>query len=279
MPSRLSIYVALVLSAITSGCTVSMNDLGAISKAGFEHETFEYQVAFLEGEGREFLPDQWRLANWIPLENTNVGIAGRSPRPIRVKGNEWFEEFGIDHTLDGIVEQTITLPRYDLYFESRQHDGRVWLKALPLSSTESDKKLEVFAQRYLKSLSGSIGRRAASVERGFGTMDMVSVSVEDRFGAKLIDVAHTRISGQPAIRATFERYDLEQRVVDPDHVETKSIVYFIKSNRVWEFRRSFTTVASFPILFVVAGTSDIEDFEATSEAVTSLVKRIEPVAR
>ena len=132
------------LACLSAGCGAGVQDL--FTPTGFYHRDYPYRVEYTEGTERQLLPTEWRLDNFQTRDGELHDYKDADEYV-------YIAEFDTDD--DGEMDEDIELYQYDLLFEHRRHNGRIWLRTFPVSNHLEEKSLEVVAENYVERVSGS----------------------------------------------------------------------------------------------------------------------------
>lgn len=226
------------------GCTshgMRFDDVGFARNVKLNNRDAEYRVRYAAGT-KEIISQSWRINNFKqPI----------TEMPPRLKENAEYELW-LDLSGDGNTTSIGDYPLYDLELIHKEHDGRIYLRTIPLGYGQSTKALDVLMDRYIGSLaaSGSVTTLGA----------LVRAAVGPRYVAEIVASGKTQLNGLDAFEATVYLADTDVIKLDPAARQQRMRIVMARPK--WKVYYGSRMI---PVVVVAAYTNRIERF-ADSEA-------------
>jgi hypothetical protein len=244
----------------------------AFASRGYLHERYALEVLAPSGDGA-LLPPSWRLDNYyIKTPSTpGAGVSAEaepqasapadstSLKYLRPKtSDEYTTRYELDYDGDGEWDMTVKEPTFALRFLHSQHDGRIFVRTMPLSVDQGEKRLDVLLHRYVEHMAGA----------GYELVEMNeerTAVIEKRYAAVLVGERPIRLANQDAHLALIDVANLDQIKVDPTARKERVEILLAHTPFVYETRRRSTateprTLVSFPVLLVIGYVNQPEYF-------------------
>jgi len=205
---------------------------------GFHQGRYQYDVAYQDAGAQRILPDDWRIDNYYS-------------QPLRPKTSGKYEtEVVFDGDGDGRYEATETLATYDLRFENKHSAGVIWLRSIPIDSTDSDKDLRVLMRNAVDSVAGGEYVYWKVGDRIFGS--------GEHLVAQQLDEMPATVAGHEAYVSTVELASADQLKLNDKRRLRHIRLVMIRSGLLHKLVPRWTD-ATFPVV-IVAGLSDLPEY-------------------
>lgn len=188
--------LALALGWITVACMSPPS--GSLTPTGYQHEEHDYGVRTTPGGDDRLMGSHWQVDNfygerdaWMPKD-----------------GPAYLTTYTLDRDGDGEFESEVEAYVYDLRYTHREHDGVVFLRSIPLSRTQKEKRLKVLMHRFIDDIAGA----------GYAVVTLSGKSrvEEKRFAPLIKKEGPAKLGGLEAYAASLEIKNLDQLKVDPN---------------------------------------------------------------
>jgi hypothetical protein len=221
---------------------------------------YPYGVHYLGARADAPMGEAWRLDNYV----------FKGSVPVRLKSGTGYEvQRSYDTNDDGEVDETETEPFFDLLFDHKRIDARMWVRTVPLSTHDAEKQLAVFAERYVRAASG-----AGSVLVRFGSEDGDVAVVEKRMALRVLSSAECAVSGRPAHRVDFEVANVDELQLSKDARWSRGRLVIVQTPYFKTLDESATTPARYPVLMLVGASSSPGEFGAIEGDFGTLLDRL-----
>lgn len=229
---------------------------GTFKPTYFQSSNYPYAILY-QGNGAEELagPD-WRIDNFRQVRS----------KLVEKGGDKYLVSRAYDLNDDGKVDVNKEEHFYDVLLEHRTKDASLWVRAVPLSVSDDRKELNVFAERYVDSASGT-----GQIAVHFGSE--VTVSVGKRFASRTVGVSNCRVAGKPALVVDFEVANVDQLELSESARWSRGRVAFIKPGYYYPVAVG-TRVTKYPVLLLVGLSSTPSEFGALAPHFDALLGRI-----
>lgn len=249
----------LAVVALASGCVVGGHgwdseaiDRGVFTASGFAHKDYKLRVSPGSNSG-EILGPNWILDNYYRRDGE------LKPRD----GEDYLSHYSLDLNGDGTFESTVTEYRFLLRYKHAEHDGVIWLRALPLSPDERRKELKSLMRTYVDGVAGA-GYEAVS----FGGPPQV---VERRYAAEIVAASPARVGGHEAYAATVDVANVDQLKLSPTRRKTRVGLVLIRTT----FWLRVSGEVNYPVLLVTGYSNQPDDYPRAIAEYQSFLGRID----
>jgi hypothetical protein len=241
----------LVCCLLLAGCAPKK---GALTPEGYQSGKHDLKVA-VHSEGA-LMGSNWRLDNYFQDGD------GWYPKT----GAEYRATYELDHDGDGRYETKAKEYIFELRFVHRGHDGVIFLRTVPQSTDQKDKRLDVLMDRYIGGIAGS-GYSVVT----FGDTPRV---VEKRFAATIAEEGKGTIGGLSAQTAIVDIKNLDQLEVDPDTKGSRLEIILAHTNFVFHSNPRYEEETAFPVLLVAGYWNRADEFEESLPEFHEFLNRI-----
>jgi|GEM_PF-2425236 len=259
-------FLSLVLCLGLGACVPAKN---VLSPEGYQHAEYNLKVSALP-DG-QLLPPNWKLDNLVKRSRkgrvTNDKEADRTKTWFEDKKGEDYETtYRLDGDGDGEYETEADEPAYELKYVHTAHDGEIFLRAVPLSGDESQKRLKVLMARYVEAAAGA-GYRVVPVGQNS------SVLIERRYAASVTQEGDARLAGNDAYYAHLEIANMDQVKLDPNARRTH--VELILRHTTFKYKKKHRGgTGEYPVLLIAGYANQPEEFEEGRADFLSFLKRL-----
>jgi hypothetical protein len=226
---------------------------GALTASGFKHEMYPLEVPSTSSAG--IVGGYWQVDNFYTRNNIN-----NRPTWTAKDGPAYLTSYRIDNDGDGEFESSVRANVYDLRFTHVQHDGVIFLRTVPISQNQQNKRLDVLLHRYVEGIAGA-GYEVTALDDS--TVDVV----EKRFAATIVREGQATIGALPAYAATIDIKNLDQLRADPSAKGTSVELVLAHTSFSYVARRAGTTQMGaeiapqeFPVLLIAGYSNRHGDF-------------------
>ena len=248
------IRAVLVFSALCAiACGPPARD--AVDPSGYRHPNYALAVSAKSGR---LMPGGWILDNYYDAGSTSVVLKRKASGNYLV--DYWLDVDG-DGTYENIGKKEFA---YELRFTHRRHDGRVFLRTIPLSPQYAEKKLNVLLNRYVEQVAGT-GYEVVV----FGKNEYVQ---EKRYGVAVKDVQDSKLGRTKAIVAKLEVANLDQIEIDPKARKDQVVLVVAHTNFAYT---SKGRRGQLPVLLIAGYANQPEDFQNGLPDFWDFLNRIE----
>ncbi|MBI5502831.1 MAG: hypothetical protein HY907_21480 [Deltaproteobacteria bacterium] len=235
-------WLLALAGMIGPGCAAPFGTLGP---DGYRSNRFAFRVPS-EPDG-SFISNDWVVDNF---------------RRVR---DEWAPKTGVDFETelrldvdgDGEWDGLGSVPTYELLLRNRRDAGKIWVRALPMSSRFDETELRVLARTYVNDVSGA-GTVVTVSAQEEGTVVVTTDS--HRFATRTIEEGPLAVGGFEAWGITFEVADVDQLSLSADSRWNRARVIFVRAGFLWLSPASLRPGAPFPVAFMLGYSNLPEDF-------------------
>ena len=251
-------FVANLVLALLFGSMVACGPKarGSVTPEGFRSSNYDFQVTATK-EGNLMGP-LWKIDNlyerrgeWVPKD---VG--------------DYKVKYGFDVDGNGTFETEREELAYDLRFEHLRHDGVIFLRTIPISADQGNKKLSVLMDRYVEQIAGA-GYEVVVLSA------QSSVLVEKRYAAIVEQEGPAKLAGLEAYMAILSVANVDQLSVDPAARKTK--VELILLHSPFEYRIDSPRKSDrsrFPTIMLAGYANQPEEFDSSLEEFHEFLNRL-----
>ena len=238
---------------------------------GFHHASYDYSVAALPGTD-DVMSREWRLDNYAPSAD---GSALGEPK----EGDAYEVEVGLDYDGDGDFEGTVTLPRFDLKFNHRRNDARLFVITVPISQYDSERELAVIL-RDLVAHSSNGGGISYDFSRG-------TARASGERAAQILVSREVTVGGYPAHEVIFEVANVPELELTPDARGVRSHLVLVRPGFVFAREqmvrsarmpslggRTVGQTTCFPGLMLIGYANHPDDYDAQQPEFRDFLNRV-----
>lgn len=234
--------LVLVFALLFVGCAPPVRTV--VDASGYAHKKYDLKVKSLEND--LLMPEGWELDShyW----KAKVGRDDLVPK----EGDEYVIEYRFDLDGDGEFEFKADEYAFELRFEHLEHDGVIFLRAIPLSSNQEKKRLNVVLDRYLEQVAGA----------GYEVVQLgeTHVLIEKRYAAALVSKEDARVAKREALAARIEVANLDRIKIDPNARKQQVELLLVKTDFSYSLR-THNMEHEFPVLMVAGYANQPAEFE------------------
>jgi len=253
-------FLALLL-AMSSGC-------GGASKSfqvdGYHHEQYPLRLASQTPGANALLGDQWQIDNYQRDKKGKLVD--------RKIGDKYVGSLSFDLNDDGVADQTVKYPRYEILLTNRHNDGEIWLSTVPLSGKNSEKNLQVLLERYVEGISGT------------GSVVVISMPEEQKaavadkhYATRVTELRKVQLDGVEGLAATVEVANVDQLQLSPNSRWLRAKLVFVRPGFQYAMGTSSDGSAThaWPVLLVAGYSNGTADFDASLPDFERLLSEID----
>jgi|GEM_PF-6158217 len=246
------------LGLAASSCASSA---GRLEVNRFQHAEYPYAVFYVPNGGDPVKPlgGDWRVDNYA--------WQSRSHSYAPKKGPNYEATRRYDADENGDPEVARQEPFYDLLLEHTQKDASMWVRTVPISTTDKDKELAVFAERYVDNVAGS-----GTVVVRFGAEGALG-SVSRHFASRVLHTEPCTVSKREAYRVDFEVANVDQLQLSDQARWERGAVVFVRTGYEHAISSASMKKAFFPVIMAIGISTKPQDFAALEADFETLLKQ------